>query len=184
MKIKGKIVDHVMLAGGKQRVTIETEDDFRGEYDRLHDREISAEIKIYRKPRSMDQNAYFHVLVNKIAAVVGSSDDEVKQKMVTRYGTIERDEAGKPVAVMLPATADIDRFYPYTRCYKTMEQNGTDVKCYLLYKRTRFMDRAEMSHLIDGTVSEAKALDIETLTPDELASLKSLMDEAEKEKRT
>ena len=174
MKIKGRLVDHVLLAGGKQRLTIETPDDFRDEYDRLHDKEISAEIKVYRKPRSMDANAYFHVLVNEMARVLHSSDDEVKKQLVVRYGTVERDEDGSPYGIMLPAKADPDRVYPYTRRYKTVEQNGKTFHCYLLLKRTRFMDSGEMSHLIDGAVSEAKQLGIETMTPDEIASMKGL----------
>lgn len=174
MKIKGALVDHIMLAGGRQRITIETSDDFRGEYDRLHDKEVSAEIKQYRKPRSLDANAYFHVLVNKIALVQGLSDDEVKRELVVRYGTVERDEDGNVIAAMLPVSADIDKFWPYTRCYKTVEQNGNTFNCYLFYKHTSDMDSKEMSHLIDGTVYEAKQLDIETLTPDELAAMKGL----------
>lgn len=174
MRIRGSLVDHVLLAGGKQRLTIETPDDFRGEYDRLHGKEISAEIKVYRKPRSLDANAYFHVLVNEIAKVLQSSDDEVKKQLVIRYGTIERDDDGGPYGIMLPAKADPDRVYPYTRRYKTVEQNGKMFHCYLLLKHTRFMDSAEMSHLIDGAVSEAKQLGVETMTPDELASLKGL----------
>lgn len=174
MKIRGKLVDHLLLAGGRQRITIETEDDFRGEYDRLHEKEISAEIKVYRKPRSMDANAYFHVLVNKIATAMDSSDEEIKKWLVVKYGTLETDEDGNAYGAMLPASADIDRFHPYTRCYKTMEMGGKAYRCYLFYKHTRDMDSKEMSHLIDGTVFEAKALDIETLPPDELRSMEDL----------
>ena len=36
------------------------------------------------------------------------------------------------------------------------------------------MSSKQMSELIDGTVSEAKELDIETRTPDEIARMKSL----------
>ena len=174
MKIRGKLVDHLLLAGGRQRITIDTEDDFRGEYDRLHEKEISAEIKVYRKPRSLDANAYFHVLVNKIASAMASSDEEIKKWLVVKYGTVETDEDGSAYGAMLPATADIDKFYPYTRCYKTVEQNGKTYNCYLFYKRTRDMDSKEMSHLIDGTVSEAQSLDIETMTPDQLAQLEGM----------
>ncbi len=175
MKFRGKLVDHLLLAGGRQRITIETDDDLRGEYDRLHEKEISAEVKVYRKPRSMDANAYFHVLVNKIATTLCSSDEEVKKHLVVKYGTLETDEDGSVYSAMLPASADIDRLYPYTRCYKTVEHNGKHCKCYLFYKRTRDMDSKEMSHLIDGTVSEAKALDIETMTPDQLAQLEGMI---------
>ena len=174
MRIRGNLVDHVLLANGNQRLTIETADDFRGEYDRLHEKEISAEIKQYRKPRSLDANAYFHVLVNKIAIAQGLSDEEVKRELVVKYGTIERDEDGDIIGAMLPISADIDKFHPYTRCYKTVEQNGKTYRCYLFYKHTSDMDSKEMSHLIDGTVYEAKQLGIETMTPDELASMEGL----------
>ena len=107
MKFKGKIVDHIMLAGGKQRLTIETTDDLRAEYDRLHEKEVGAEIKEYRKPRSLDANAYFHVLVNKIAISQGVSDDEAKRWLVVRYGTVERDEDGNVIAAMLLMSADM-----------------------------------------------------------------------------
>jgi len=172
MKIKGTLVDHLILADGRQRITVETADDFRGEYDRLHEKEISAEIKEYRKPRSLDANAYFHVLVNKIAAVQGLSDDEVKRALVVRYGTVERDDDGNVIAAMLPMSADIDKIYPYTRCYKTVDQDGKTYRCYLFYKRSRYMDSAEMSHLIDGTVQEAQELGIDTDTPDVIARYK------------
>ena len=66
------------------------------------------------------------------------------------------------------------RVYPYTYFYKAMELNGKPCRCYLLYKHTRDMDSAEMSHLIDGTVSEAKALGIETMTPDQIRELEGL----------
>lgn len=174
MRFRGRLVDHCMLVNGEQRLTIQTKDDLRGLYDQLHDDEISAEVKKYRKPRSLDANAYFHVLVNKIAATVGTSDDEVKRELVVKYGTVETDEDGSPYGAMLPASADIDKVYPYTRCYKTMSMNGKSYRCYLLYKHTRDMDSAEMSHLIDGTVSEAKALGIETMTPDQIRELEGL----------
>lgn len=174
MKLKGRLVDHVLLANGEQRLTIQTKDDLRGMYDQLHEHEVSAEIKRYRKPRSLDANAYFHVLVNKIATVIGSSDDEVKRELVVKYGAVETDEDGSPYGAMLPAAADVDKVYPYTRFYKHMEMNGKAYRCYLLYKHTRDMDSAEMSRLIDGTVYEAKQLDIETMTPDQIRELEGL----------
>jgi len=174
MKFKGRLVDHVLLANGEQRLTIQTAADLRGMFDDLHEHEISADMKRYRKPRSLDANAYFHVLVNKIATTVGSSDDEVKRELVVKYGTVETDENGIPYGAMLPAGADVDKVYPYTRCFKTMELNGKTYRCYLLYKHTHDMDSAEMSRLIDGTVSEAKELGIETMTPDQIRELEGL----------
>lgn len=174
MKLKATITDFIVLADGRQRITFETKDDFRGEYDRLKDKDIAIEPKVYRRARSLDANAYFHVLVNRIAAALASGDDEVKRDLVVRYGTPETDEDGNTVGAMLPAGADMGRYYPYYRNYRTMEMNGRTYCCYLFYKRTRDMNSAEMSRLIDGAVSEAKALGIETMTPDELKALEGL----------
>ena len=174
MKFKGRLVDHVMLANGEQRLTIQTRDDLRGLYDQLHNDEVSTDVKKYRKPRSLDANAYFHLLVNRIAATVGASDDEVKRELVVKYGTVETYDDGNACGIMLPAGADVDKVYPYCRFFKDMELNGKLYKCYLIYKRTHEMDTAEMSRLIDGTVSEAKALGIETMTPDQIRQLEGL----------
>jgi len=174
MKFKGRLVDHVMLANGEQRLTIQTKDDLRELFDQLHDKDVAAEVKKWRLPRSLDANSYFHLLVNRIAAAVGSSDDEVKRELVVKYGTVETYDDGNACGIMLPAGADVDKVYPYCRFFKDMELNGKLYKCYLIYKRTHEMDTAEMSHLIDGTVSEAKALGIETMTPDQIRQLEGL----------
>ena len=171
--MKAKLIEHIVLSCGLQRLTIETDEDFRQKYDDLKDHDVRVEITKYRKPRSLDANAYFHVLVNKIAAITSASDDDVKRDLVIKYGTVARDDDGGVVAAKLPASVDIALFYPYARCYNTEDEDGRSFNCYIFYKRTRDLDTAEMSHLIDGTVSEAKDLGIETLTPDQLAALEA-----------
>lgn len=149
-----------------------------GMVDELKDKDkLAVKVGIFRNKRSLDANSYFHLLVNRIAAVTKASDDEVKRNLVKRYGTLARDEDGQLVGAMLPAGVDIDRFYPYTRNYKTEYRDGKEYTCYLFYERTRNLDSAGMSRLIDGTVSEAKELGIETDTPEQIAKLKSLWGE-------
>ena len=177
MRVKGRIVDLMVLVDGKQRLTIETRDDLRATVDQLREDEISAEIKKWHKGRSLSANAYFHVLVNKIASVLRTSDEEVKQRLAVEYGTVATAEDGSPYVVQIPASADIGAFYPYHRLYRTIERNGTTWHCYLLYKHTHTMDSTEMARLIDGTVSEAKALEIETLPPDDIKALEAMWKE-------
>lgn len=52
--------------------------------------------------------------------------------------------------------------------------NGKLFKHYRLYKGSSEFDTREMSVFIDGIVSEAKALGIQTETPEELLNIKSL----------
>lgn len=132
---------------------------------------LTLRVGKFKKKRSLDANAYFHLLVNKIARNMLVSDDEVKQRLVKSYGTLARDENGDLIGAMLPAGVDVDRFYPYTRNYKTEYRGGKEFSCYLFYKRTRELNSAEMAHLIEGTIWEAKRLGIETRSKEEIDSL-------------
>ncbi len=131
-----------------------------------------CEIKPYRKRRSLDANAYFHVLVDKISKVLNRSNEEVKTQLNLEYGTLARDETGQIAGFKALKEVPITRFFKYAKPIgECIENNKTFVK-YLIYKETHTLDSAEMSRLIDGTIQEAKDLNIETLTPIELENLK------------
>lgn len=131
-----------------------------------------CEIKPYRKRRSLDANAYFHVLVDKISKVLNRSNEEVKTQLNLEYGTLARDETGQIAGFKALKEVPITRFFKYAKPIgECIENNKIFVK-YLIYKETHTLDSAEMSRLIDGTIQEAKDLNIETLTPIELENLK------------
>ena len=167
--MKGRIIDYSMSFGGKQRITLELETDFREGYEALRNVPVEISIQKWRAKRSKDANAYFHVLVNQIAVARGLSDDEVKRDLIVDYGTIARDDHGDKIGFKLPASVDVDEIYPYTRMYKEVEENGKLFKCYLVYKQTRIMDTKEMAHLIDGAIQVAQELGIDTDTPEQKA---------------
>lgn len=169
--MKGRLKDLTFGAHGEQHITVTVTADFRQSFDDLRNHDISVEIKQYREPRSKDANAYFHVLVNKIAEAQNLGNEEVKRQLVLEYGTLATDAAGNVLGAMLPASADMDDFYPYAKWYKSMSVNERDYDCYLFYKRTHTLDSKEMSRLIDGTIYVAKELGLETMTPDQLARL-------------
>lgn len=175
--MKGRILDFAMSFGGKQRITLELDTDFREGYETLKEADLEISIKKWRAKRSKDANAYFHVLVNQIAVARGLSDEEVKIDLVTQYGTYARDDDGKIIGFKLPSAVDVDTIYPYTRMYKEVEENGKSYKCYLVYKQTRDMDTKEMSHLIEGAITVAQELNIDTDTPEERARWASLKGE-------
>lgn len=134
--------------------------------DRFRDTEINVDVQKYREKRSLTANAYFHVLVNKLATTLNTSNEEMKRWLVRQYGTTAEVE-GKSVEIRLPKGANPLDFYEY--CVFVGSIDGYDH--YLLMKQTHVMNTAEMSKLIDGTISECKALGIETLSDDELERL-------------
>lgn len=169
--MKGRLKDLTFGARGEQHITVTVTSDFTQLFDDLKDCEISVEIKRWREPRSKNANAYFHVLVNKIAEAQRLGNDEVKKMMVLEYGTLATDETGSVLGAMVPENTNIEEFYPYAKWYKSMEVKDREYDCYLFYKQTHTLDSKEMARLIDGTIYVAKGLGIETMTPDQLARL-------------
>lgn len=137
-------------------------------YDKLKDSVIDLTIDKWSDKRSLQANAYFHVLCNKIAASTKSSMDDVKKMLVQQYGTLARGSDGKLAGAILPPNTNVDDFYPYYKWYETDERGFNK---YLFFKQTHTLTKDEMNRLIQGTVDEAKALKIETLTPQEISQM-------------
>ena len=156
----------------KWQITLEV-DDQPEYYDRLKDKEISVEIKQYRAKRSLNANAYFHVLVDKIAAERHVTHTEVHNQLIAEYGVLDEQISNIILDDSIPwLRLDTIHLRP-TTATRTMD-NGKLYRVYLVMRGSHTYDTAEMARLIDGTVEEAKALGIETLTPDELERMKSL----------
>lgn len=134
----------------------------------LNEEKLSIEIKKYRKKRTLDENALFHVLVQKLAEHYHMNNEEVKIRLNLDYGTLAKDENGQTMACKVPKTVDMTKFYKYAKWYKTTD-DGLD--CYMFYKATHTLDTKEMSRLIDGTIEECKFAGIETKSEEELVSL-------------
>lgn len=167
--MRGRLIDMVIGRNKKWRVTIELDSDFREGFDNLSKADIEISIKKWRARRSLDANAYFHVLVNQIAEARGVGDGEIKRDLVLEYGVIARDSDGNMLGSMLPAGVDATLYYKDAKWYKSMEVNGKEVDCYLFYKPTHLMDSKEMSRLIDKTIEVARELGIDTDTPEQKA---------------
>lgn len=168
----GRLRDLTFGINREQHITITVNADFRAKFDDLKDADLDIEIKKHRERRSLSANAYFHVLVNKIAEAQGLGDDEVKAGLVIEYGALARDDEGQAVGFKLPASVDVGTIYKYVRCFDTRIEGGKPFNCYLVYKQTHLMDSKEMARLIDGAVYVAKDLGIETDTPETLAKHK------------
>lgn len=123
-------------------------------------KEIEVTIEPIKRRRSLDANAYFHVLCDKIANKLQLSMDDVKTNMVLSYGTPK-------YAVTIPNTANIADIWSYSRFIGDDGYNSQ----YLLYKQTHTLTTAEMARLINGTIQEAQQLGIATITPREQAEL-------------
>lgn len=130
------------------------------------DRDKLFEIKEHREKRSLTANAYAWSLIGKIADVLRTSKDEVYLDMLKRYGQSE--------LVSVLSSIDVQGYFKYFEPIGTARLQGKDFTHYRIYKGSSEYDTREMAVLIDGIVSEAKELDIETLPETEVKRLKEM----------
>ena len=128
------------------------------------DRDKLFEIKEHKQKRSLTANAYAWALIGKIADTMRMDKDECYLLMLKRYGQSE--------IVSVLSYIDVDGYFKYFETIATTELNGKEFTHYKIFKGSSEFDSREMAVLIDGIISEAKDLDIETLPPAELERLK------------
>lgn len=155
----------------KWQITLEI-DETPTFYDHLKDKEISVDIKQYRQKRSLSANAYFHVLVDKIAAALKQSHTEVHNWLIAEYGYVDKTLNNVILNDEINwKKIDVIHLRP-TTATREMD-NGSLYRVYWVMRGSHTYDTSEMSRLIDGTIEEAKALGIETLSPDEIERMKA-----------
>jgi hypothetical protein len=143
--------------------------DILPQIDDLNGKDLRISAVQWKEKRSLTANAYFHVLVRKIARKLHSSMTEVKNTLISDYGEEELNEDGAPVRIALSEKVNWQKVI-YLHLRPANEYMG-DMAVYYVMRGSHTYSTAEMAALIDGTVSEAKELDIETLAPDELDRL-------------
>ena len=128
-----------------------------------------------KRKRSLDANAYFHVLVGKIADVQRISKPYAKNLLLGRYGQRETDEFGKPLVVSILTEIDMmqrEDIHLYPIGHGSVQ--GKEFTHYAVIRGSHTYDSKEMTILIDGTVDEAKDMGVETLPEEEIRHMEEL----------
>ena len=185
METKGKVVGVIPNWLNEQDiVTIQVRLELPYTFDNLEsldwlkDKDIRVELKQWREPRSKTANAYFYVLVGKLADALRVSKPYIHNLMLRKYGQIERID-GKPVWVILPETDEITKKVDED---ETLHVRPTDevrtgkdgklYRTYLLLKGSHSLNSREMSILLDGIISDCHEQNVSTLTPEEIRIMK------------
>ena len=136
------------------------------EYLFNQDRDKLFEIKEHKEKRSLNANSYAWSLIGKIADILRTTKEELYIKMLEDYG--------QSILVPLPVGSNPSGYFRYYEYLQTSQINGKDADWYKVIKGSSDYDSKEMSILIDGIISEAKELGIETLPADEIKRLKEM----------
>ena len=170
MKVTGKIVGaNIDFKTGKPVLMLEVNErhDFEMLVDDMKDRErLSIEVKPYRERRSLNANNYAWKLITEIANVLRAGKDEIYLRMLKRYGQSD--------LVSVLTGIPVEHYFKYYEEAGESRLNGKDFTHYRVFKGSSEFDTREMAIFIDGIVSEAKELDIQTETPEMIAKMKAL----------
>ena len=169
MRVSGRIVGaNIDFKTNKPVLMLEVNErnDFEQIVDDLKDKDkLSIEVKPYRERRSLNANAYAWSLIGQIADAVRAGKDEVYLKCLKRYGQSE--------IVSVRSHIPVENYFKYSEAAGESMLNGKDFTHYRVYKGSSEFDTREMSIFIDGVVSEAKDLGIQTETPNQIAEMKA-----------
>lgn len=167
--MKCRIVDFSFSFNGKQRLTVELDDDFRKKYDQLKDKDLNFELKQWREKRSLTANAYAWVLIDKIAAKRRMSKVEVYRNAIRDIGGVSN-----LVCIQNRAVEELKSTWSSFGLGWQAEELDSNIPGWtnvILYKGSSVYDREQMASLIDSLVQDAQSIGIETKPQEYIDSL-------------
>ena len=177
MEFTGKIKDLTVTMQGEYNLTLTTtdKDTVNAGFQELFECEkLTIKIDKYRKKRSLDSNSYAWAIISKIAAhpSIKSDKDSIYELMLQKYGSPYLDENGSTEKISVLSTIDLYSHHIHVKRIGESELQGKLFTHYILLMGSSEYNTLQMSEFIDGIVSDAKELEIETLTPEELDRMK------------
>lgn len=160
----------------KPVISIMTEEEDLSSLEEMGDKLLSLRISKKSEKRSLDSNAYFHVLCDKLRQKVGISMTRCKNLMITSYGQVDYLDDGTQIVIKTNITPDemLEVETLHAKAVKVEIQNDKEVTYYRIYRGSHTYNSEEMSKLISGTIEECRQQGIETATPEELARMAAL----------
>jgi hypothetical protein len=153
--------------GGELLLTLALTPNHIEEITRLKDEKLAVKIDKHRNRRSTNANNYAWLLISKIAEKMypPMNKNEVYLEMLKRYGQ------GTTISALTDKLPDVERELDYWEQIGTGKVNGKDFTHLRMWVGSSKYSSSEMNIFISGIVDEAKELNIETMTPDELSKM-------------
>lgn len=188
MESKAELIDISRdWKNGKTRLLFEV-DGSPEDAERYSGKKLRLKAVEWKEKRSLDANAYYWVLISKIAGLHGVSNSYMHNFMLRAYGQPDLYDE-KKAYIVLPDTEETEKKAMEAETYHikpTSEvkigKDGKAYRTYFLLRGSSTYNTAEMSRLINGLVSECKEAGIETLTHDDLERMMLAYEEKYKEK--
>lgn len=182
LELRGRLIDIVQDIRNKTfRITFEVMQIPKG-IDALRDIAIRISLKKWRDKRSITANAYYWVLVEKIAAHVTQPQAVVHNLLLRQYGVLDI-VGGDTMTVFVPDTEEAanevlrKENYHLRPTSHVIDGKKGRLRAYRIMLGSSYYDSKQFSTLLDGTIEECKDMGIETLPEDEI---RRMLDDYEK----
>lgn len=170
MKIKAQGIRVLLTLDGRAEYIITSKDRPTEEINDLMDKELSVEIKPYRKRRSLDANSYCWVLCQKLAEKLNCTKEDIYKEAIRKAGQFDF------IAVTDSATEQFLKAWQSKGLgwyAEVLESKIEGCKKIMVYYGSSVYDGEEMAHLLNYIVEECKEQGIETATPEDLNRMKN-----------
>jgi len=174
MKIKVNNIRKVYTENNETEIIITTKENINIDDLKLiiaNKKELSVEIKAYRKKRSLDSNAYCWILCQKIAEVIHSTKELVYKKVIKDVGQFELMPIKNEAVERWQKVWESKGMGWFSEVLEDSKLEG--YKKIVSYYGSSCYDVREMCVLINEIVAQCKELGIETISSNELERMKS-----------
>ena len=159
MECKGRLITvQKDWRTGKFQVAFEVDDDVSSQADSINQKDLKITAKIWREKRSLDSNAYYWVLLSRLAEYMKISKPCAHNMMLRRYGQNLLID-GIKADIRIPDTEKAEKMAMEASTYhirptsQTVSgSDGVTYRTYVMLKGSSDYDTREMSELIDGLV--------------------------------
>ena len=167
--MKSRILDvSIDFATDKGKITLEVAKNELEQYEGLIGKDLSVEIKEYKKKRSLNANSYCWALIQEIADALGSTKEEIYKKFIKEKGIFRTMKVDNNALNTLTYLWQ-DKGLGWVVDILDKNEEDTEV---ILYYGTSSYNSKQMATFIDYIVESAKDIGIQVLSPQELALLK------------
>ena len=128
------------------------------------DGDLLFEVRVWKRKRSLTQNAYYWALLNRLGQALGYPSDELHGHMLREYGVCD--------VFTVRADVPLRDYFRYYDVVGSGVMDGVRYSHVRAFKGSSEMDSAEFSRLLNGVIEECRQQGIETMTPEEAARLK------------
>lgn len=154
---------------GKLIISFEADKRLAEAFNNLPDKPLVLTIKEYRPKRSLDANAYFWTLCDKVAEKLNTTKEEIYKEKIKECGVFEivplRNDAVERYTAMWGKNG-LGWFCEVLGASKL--QGYTNV---ITYFGSSTYNSKEMSRITDSLLEDCKELGIQTITPAELQKM-------------